>query len=52
MYILECHNIRLMTRRMVLDLFDKDVMRQIILEENLDDEMEVGFMTAKSRYPI
>ena len=33
MEILEKHNFRLLVRRFVLDLFDKDILRQIVLED-------------------
>lgn len=35
--------------RFVIDMFEKDVMRQIVLEENLEDEAESESqpMTAK-----
>ena len=33
MEILEKHNFRLLVRRFVLDLFDKDLLRQIVLDE-------------------
>ena len=33
MEVLEKHNFRLLVRRFVLDMFDKDILRQIVLEE-------------------
>lgn len=38
MTILECHNFRLPIRRFVIDLFDKNVMRQIVLDEESSEE--------------
>ncbi|TAQ85052.1 hypothetical protein B7494_g6626 [Chlorociboria aeruginascens] len=38
MTLLECHNFRLPIRRFVIDLFDKSVMRQIVLDEESSDE--------------
>ncbi|MCJ1414186.1 hypothetical protein MMC32_000511 [Xylographa parallela] len=38
MYIFECHRFRLPVMRFVIDMFDKNVMRQIVLEEESDDE--------------
>ena len=40
MSILECHTFRLPVRRFVIDLFDKDLLRQIVLEEESDEESE------------
>lgn len=37
MKILDCHHFRLPVRRFVIDLFDKSVMRKIVLDE-MDDE--------------
>ena len=47
MLILECHDYRLPVRRHVIDMFDKDVMRRLVLEENSDDELESEPTTAK-----
>jgi rapamycin-insensitive companion of mTOR len=48
MYIFECYNFRLPVIRFVIDMFDKDVMRQIVLEEGTDDdEAESQPMTAR-----
>jgi len=38
MTILECHHFRLTARRSVIDLFDKSVMRQVVLEEESSEE--------------
>lgn len=38
--ILESHHYRLPARRFALDLFDKSVMRRIVLEEDYDSESE------------
>ena len=38
MVILECHQFRLGMRRFAIDLFDKSVMRQIVLDEESSDE--------------
>ena len=38
MTVLECHHFRLPVRRFVVDLFDKAVMRKIVLEEESSDE--------------
>jgi hypothetical protein len=43
MTLLECHHFRLPIRRFVIDLFDKSVMRQIVLdEESSDEDIESG----------
>ena len=47
MFILECHAFRLPVRRFILDMFDKDVMRQIVLDEEWDDETESQPVTAE-----
>lgn len=39
--ILESHHFRLPARRFALDLFDKSVMRRIVLEEDSDTESDV-----------
>ena len=38
--ILESHHFRLPARRFALDLFDKSVMRRIVLEEDSDSESD------------
>lgn len=38
MLLLEKHNFRLPVRRFVIDLFDKSVMRRIVLDEDSGDE--------------
>lgn len=38
MILLECHQFRLGMRRFAIDLFDKSVMRQIVLDEESSDE--------------
>jgi hypothetical protein len=38
MTLLECHQFRLNMRRFAIDLFDKNVMRQIVLDEEGSDE--------------
>lgn len=38
--LLESHHYRLQARQFILDLFDKCVMRKIVLDEDLDDESE------------
>jgi rapamycin-insensitive companion of mTOR len=40
MVIFECHQFRLNMRRFALDLFDKSIMRQIVLDEESGDEHE------------
>lgn len=40
--ILESHHFRLPARRFALDLFDKSVMRRIVLEEDSDTESDVS----------
>jgi hypothetical protein len=40
MQILEAHHFRLPACRFVLDLFDKRVLEQIVLEEEEEDEEE------------
>ena len=42
MATLEKHNFRLPVRRFVIDLFDKSVMRKIVLEEDSGDESPIG----------
>ena len=41
MILLESHHFRLTVRRFVIDLFDRSVMRQVVLEEDSDDEEEM-----------
>ena len=38
MTLLECHHFRLHVRQNVINLFDKSIMRQIVLDEETDDE--------------
>ena len=38
MTILECHHFRLPVRRFIIDLFDKTVMRRIVLDEEEESE--------------
>ncbi|PGH16641.1 hypothetical protein AJ80_05143 [Polytolypa hystricis UAMH7299] len=38
--VLESHHYRLLARRFALDIFDKSVLRRIVLEEDSDSEME------------
>lgn len=38
--LLESHHYRLWQRQFVLDLFDKGIIRRIVLEEDMEDEME------------
>jgi rapamycin-insensitive companion of mTOR len=40
MLILECHHFRLPVRRFVIDLFDRSVMRQIVLDEESSEDGE------------
>ena len=40
MTILECHHFRLPIRRFVVDLFDRSVMRRIVLDEESSDDEE------------
>jgi rapamycin-insensitive companion of mTOR len=43
MTILECHHFRLPVRRFIIDLFDKTVMRRIVLdEEESEGDTEMG----------
>ena len=43
MTILESHHIRLPARQFALDLFDKDLLRRIVLDAESDDsEVENG----------
>lgn len=42
LYILQSHHYRLQARQFILDLFDKSVMRQIVLEEEDDEEDSDG----------
>lgn len=37
MKVLESHNFRLPVRRFVMELFDKNVMRHVVLDEEYDD---------------
>ena len=36
--LLESHHFRLLSRQFILDLFDKGVMRRIVLEEDVEDD--------------
>lgn len=38
--LLESHHYRLWQRQFVLDLFDRGIMRRIVLEEDMEDEMK------------
>lgn len=38
--ILESHHYRLPARRFALDLFDKSVMRRVVLEEDTDSDSD------------
>lgn len=38
--LLESHHYRLWQRQFVLDLFDKGIIRRIVLEEDMEDERE------------
>lgn len=40
--ILESHHFRLPARRFALDLFDKSVMRRIVLEDDSDSDSEAS----------
>lgn len=40
MLALEGHHYRLPVRRFVIDLFEKSVMRRLVLEETSDDESD------------
>lgn len=40
MAILESHTFRLPVRRFILDLFDKSVMRRVVLDDDDDDDDE------------
>jgi hypothetical protein len=40
MLVLEKHNFRLQVRRFVIDLFDKRVMRSIVLDDDSSNESE------------
>lgn len=51
MIILERHNFRLPVRRFILDLFDKDVLRQVVLDDNSDEEEESQPATARRIVP-
>ncbi|KAI9786143.1 MAG: hypothetical protein M1839_007553 [Geoglossum umbratile] len=51
MTILECHHYRLPARRFLIDLFDKSVMRQIVLCEDSDSETERGANINSSTNP-
>ena len=48
MYVFECHSFGLAVMRFVINMFDKDVMRRIVLEESPDaDDVESQPMTPK-----
>lgn len=47
--ILESHHFRLPARRFALDLFDKGVMRRIVLEEDSDLDSEGGSSRGSSQ---
>lgn len=49
MYILECHTIRLPIRQRIIDLFEKGVMRRIVLEEDEDGYDEYGDESGESQ---
>ncbi|KAF7509182.1 hypothetical protein GJ744_008242 [Endocarpon pusillum] len=40
--LLESHHYRLWQRQFILDLFDKGIIRRIVLEEDMEDEMEAS----------
>ena len=40
LHIFECHDIRLPFRQRVLELFDKQVLKNVVLEYNDDDESD------------
>jgi rapamycin-insensitive companion of mTOR len=40
--LLESHHYRLWQRQFILDLFDKGIIRRIVLEEDMEDEMGSG----------
>lgn len=40
--VLERNHYRLWQRQFILDLFDKGIIRRIVLEEDLEDEMDTG----------
>jgi rapamycin-insensitive companion of mTOR len=40
--LLESHHYRLWQRQFILDLFDKGIIRRIVLEEDMADEMDSG----------
>lgn len=40
MSILERHHFRLLVRRFVIDLFDKNVMRRIVLEDDSESDSD------------
>lgn len=40
MAVLESHSYRLLVRRRVIDMFDKSVMRRIVLDDESDDELD------------
>ena len=40
MYVLECHTIQRDLRLKIIDLFEKDVLRRFVLEDNDDDDDE------------
>ncbi|TGO22247.1 hypothetical protein BPAE_0176g00120 [Botrytis paeoniae] len=42
MVLLEYHHFRLPMRRFVIELFEKRVLRRIVLDEDSDDEVEMG----------
>jgi rapamycin-insensitive companion of mTOR len=48
MQILEAHHFRLPVCRFVLDLFDKRVLQQIVLEEEEDNQGEVDSSESES----
>ena len=47
MSILERHTFKLPVRRFVIDLFDKELMRRIVLDEESDEESDSHSDTAK-----
>lgn len=48
MNLLERHHYRLLVRRFVIDLFDKNLMRRVVLEDDSESDSETNTNIAPS----
>ena len=51
MYILECHTIRLPIRQRIIDMFDKSVLRRIVLEYDNEENINEGDEESEESVP-